>query len=95
MENFKDGIWGSKTGNAGSSNSFWNNTFIEPVNNIAEEIKEIFEAAYGFTTVQILDKVYKQPFPNRFLASFAPFRRKRAPVRKGSVRRRVRKRSDC
>jgi N-acetylglucosamine kinase-like BadF-type ATPase len=28
---------------------------------------------YGLSTAEILDKVYRQPFPNRFLAQFAPF----------------------
>lgn len=28
---------------------------------------------YKLTTVDIIDKVYRQPFPNRFLAGFTPF----------------------
>jgi N-acetylglucosamine kinase-like BadF-type ATPase len=32
-----------------------------------------FETTYGLTRANIIYKVYKQPNPNRFLASFAPF----------------------
>jgi len=32
-----------------------------------------FEEEYSLTREYILDRVYKKPFPNRFLASFAPF----------------------
>ena len=42
-------------------------------NQLSTELKEKFFTQYGFTPAQILDKVYKQPFPNRFLAQFAPF----------------------
>lgn len=37
------------------------------------ELAGAFDAAYGTTREEILDKVYKQPFPNRYLASFAHF----------------------
>jgi N-acetylglucosamine kinase-like BadF-type ATPase len=38
----------------------------------AEVVKD-FEDAYGLSRADIIYKVYKQPFPNRFLAGFAPF----------------------
>lgn len=36
-------------------------------------LKEQFLSQYGLTPAQIMDKVYRQPFPNRFLAGFSPF----------------------
>lgn len=36
-------------------------------------ICQAFEAKYGLTTAEIIQQVYRQAFPNRFLASFAPF----------------------
>lgn len=36
-------------------------------------LKELFLARYDLTVPQIIDRVYRQPFPNRFLASFTPF----------------------
>ena len=38
-----------------------------------EELKEKFLIQYDLTTAQIIDRVYRQPFPNRFLAGFSPF----------------------
>lgn len=32
-----------------------------------------FESKYGLTADEIIERVYRQPQPNRFLASFAPF----------------------
>lgn len=37
------------------------------------EISARFFERYNLTRAQIIDKVYRQPFPSRFLASFAPF----------------------
>lgn len=37
------------------------------------EIEKEFIKEYGLSSSDILDAVYKQPFPNRFLASFNPF----------------------
>jgi glucosamine kinase len=37
------------------------------------QIRDKFIEKYPFTREEILDSVYKKPFPNRFLASFAPF----------------------
>lgn len=36
-------------------------------------VRENFLAAYNLTLADILDKVYKQPTPNKFLASIVPF----------------------
>lgn len=36
-------------------------------------LKELFLSQYGLTPALIMDRVYRQPFPNRFLAVFSPF----------------------
>lgn len=36
-------------------------------------LKDKFLAQYDLTPAQIIDKVYRQPFPNRFLAGLSPF----------------------
>lgn len=36
-------------------------------------LKEQFLAEYALTPALIMDRVYRQPFPNRFLAGFSPF----------------------
>ncbi|MDR0757411.1 MAG: ATPase [Tannerella sp.] len=36
-------------------------------------LKEKFLEQYGLTLPEIIDRVYCQPYPNRFLASFSPF----------------------
>ena len=36
-------------------------------------LKEKFLTQYNLTTSEIIDKVYRKPFPNRFLAQFTPF----------------------
>lgn len=36
-------------------------------------LKELFLSQYGLTPALIMDRVYRQPFPNRFLAGFSPF----------------------
>jgi N-acetylglucosamine kinase-like BadF-type ATPase len=38
-----------------------------------EDLRSRFDAKYVTTPVEILDNVYKQPLPNRYLASFAMF----------------------
>lgn len=38
-----------------------------------EHLSENFAEQYPMTQEQIVAKVYKEPFPNRFLAQFAPF----------------------
>ena len=40
---------------------------------LPERLKSLFLEQYGLTPAYIIDKVYRQPFPNRFLAGFAPF----------------------
>jgi N-acetylglucosamine kinase-like BadF-type ATPase len=40
---------------------------------ISNDLKEIFLKRFGLTLSEIMDRVYRQPLPNRFLASFAPF----------------------
>lgn len=42
-------------------------------NQLPVELKEKFLKQYDMTPALILDRVYKKPFPNRFLAQFAPF----------------------
>jgi N-acetylglucosamine kinase-like BadF-type ATPase len=42
-------------------------------NQLNENIKEAFLKRYDLTPTLILDKVYRQPMPNRFLAGFTPF----------------------
>jgi N-acetylglucosamine kinase-like BadF-type ATPase len=42
-------------------------------NTFDEELKYRFEEKYMLSEADILDKVYKQPLPNRFLATFALF----------------------
>lgn len=36
-------------------------------------LKDLFLSQYGLTPASIMDRVYRQPFPNRFLAGFSPF----------------------
>lgn len=38
-----------------------------------EEIIRNFEDTFNLSTTELLSELYKKPFPNRFLASFAPF----------------------
>lgn len=42
-------------------------------NQLPAPLKEAFFKRFDLTTQLILDRVYKQPFPNRFLASLSPF----------------------
>jgi glucosamine kinase len=42
-------------------------------NELSTELEQAFEKKYQLTLLDILDAVYKQPLPNRFLAQFAPF----------------------
>lgn len=41
--------------------------------NLSPVCEKAFFDAYGLQKAEILDRVYKRPFPNRFLAGFAPF----------------------
>ncbi len=42
-------------------------------NTFDDELKEAFLNTYGDNLVHILDKIYKSPFPNKYLASFTEF----------------------
>lgn len=42
-------------------------------NQLGEELKQKFLTQYGITVGDILEKVYRQPFPNRYLASLSKF----------------------
>lgn len=42
-------------------------------NQLSPDIKEQFLNEYNLDTALILDKVYREPMPNRFLAGFSPF----------------------
>lgn len=42
-------------------------------NQLTDELKEKFLSEYQLTQADIIEKVYRQPFPNRFLASLSRF----------------------
>lgn len=42
-------------------------------NQLSPAIKEVFLKQFDLTVPEIIDRVYRQPFPNRFLASLSPF----------------------
>lgn len=42
-------------------------------NQMPEGMKEKFLKQFNLTMPEIIDRVYRQPFPNRFLASLSPF----------------------
>ena len=42
-------------------------------NQMTPELKEKFLKQFGLTPADIIDRVYRKPFPNRFLASLSPF----------------------
>lgn len=42
-------------------------------NQLGEELKEKFLKKFKLTPADIIDRVYRKPFPNRFLASLSPF----------------------
>ena len=42
-------------------------------NQLPEAVKEDFMQTYGYNMMDVIEKVYRQPLPNRFLASFGPF----------------------
>ena len=42
-------------------------------NQMTPELKEKFLKQFGLKTADIIDHVYRKPFPNRFLASLSPF----------------------
>ena len=42
-------------------------------NQLSPTIKEVFLKQFDLTVPEIIDRVYRQPFPNRFQASLSPF----------------------
>lgn len=42
-------------------------------NQLSDELKEKFLAEYNVTQADIIENVYRKPFPNRYLATFAKF----------------------
>lgn len=42
-------------------------------NQMTPELKEKFFSQFNLTPADIIDRVYRKPFPNRFLASLSPF----------------------
>jgi len=42
-------------------------------NQLPLEISDLFQSVYSLTPQDILEQLYKHPFPNRYLAQFAPF----------------------
>lgn len=42
-------------------------------NQLPAQLKELFLARFNLTQATILERVYKAPFPNRFLAGLSPF----------------------
>lgn len=40
---------------------------------LPEKINEAFSNAYGLSAIEVIDRVYRQPMPNKFLASLMPF----------------------
>ena len=42
-------------------------------NQMTPELKDKFLAQFNLTAPEIIDRVYRKPFPNRFLASLSPF----------------------
>ena len=42
-------------------------------NQLSPTIKEVFLKQFDLTVPEIIDRVYRQPFPSRFLASLSPF----------------------
>lgn len=42
-------------------------------NQMPNGLKEEFLEQFGLTPADIIDRIYRQPFPNRFLASLSPF----------------------
>ena len=42
-------------------------------NQMPPELKEKFLTQFNLTPADIIDRVYRKPFPNRFLASLSPF----------------------
>ncbi|HOH95967.1 MAG: ATPase [Paludibacteraceae bacterium] len=42
-------------------------------NQMPKDLSDLFASTYNINAITTLDRVYKKPFPNRYLASFVPF----------------------
>lgn len=42
-------------------------------NQLPQDLRDAFFAQFSLTQADIIERVYRQPLPNRFLASFSPF----------------------
>ena len=42
-------------------------------NQLPEVVISDFKSTYGLSMMDVIEKVYRSPLPNRFLASFGPF----------------------
>ncbi|MCW3786472.1 BadF/BadG/BcrA/BcrD ATPase family protein [Plebeiibacterium sediminum] len=58
-------------------------TFIADLlkNQLSQSTKELFFKEYNITEAEILDHIYKQPFPNRYLAQFTKFINKHIDIK--------------
>ena len=56
-------------------------------NQLPEAVKEDFMQTYGYNMMDVIEKVYRSPLPNRFLASFGPFiaKHKEVPEMKSMI----------
>ena len=56
-------------------------------NQLPEAVKEDFMQTYGYNMMDVIEKVYRTPLPNRFLASFGPFisKHKEVPEMKSMI----------
>jgi N-acetylglucosamine kinase-like BadF-type ATPase len=61
-------------GDEGSGNAIGRKLLADVLKNqLPEEIRKTFFDTYPVTTGEILDNVYRKPFPNRYLAQYAKF----------------------
>ena len=61
-------------GDEGSGAAFGKNLVSDLLKGIfPRELREAFIHETGFTEASIIERVYRKPFPNRFLASLSPF----------------------
>ena len=56
-------------------------------NQLPEAVKQDFVQTYGYNMMDVIEKVYRTPLPNRFLASFGPFisKHKEVPEMKSMI----------
>jgi N-acetylglucosamine kinase-like BadF-type ATPase len=61
-------------GDEGSGNALGKKLLSDILKNrLPEEIRHLFFNTYPVTTGEILDNIYRKPFPNRYLAQYAEF----------------------